>query len=248
MIEQTYKKGWSNSTLKIIAISTMFLDHIGAVLLEPYIVSYSFPEWLFYIDTLLRLIGRVAFPIFIFLLLEGVEHTSNRRKYGIQLGIFALIAEIPFNLAINGTWLYIGYQNVMFTLLLGYLAISIYEKDSKKEENFILEQGKATINLISLIKWLGIGLCIVIAHIGKTDYGAFGVIAIFLLYRIKKEKKSLCKFGSILFLWEITAPIAFIFISKYNGKRGLKIKYIFYWFYPVHLLLLGLVRTYLLHC
>lgn len=232
---QTDRKGLSNSTLKLIAITTMFLDHIGAVLLEPYIMRYYYPQWLFYVDFILRLIGRIAFPIFIFLLLEGVEHTRNRKKYGIQLAVFAWIAEIPFNLAVHGTWFYFGYQNVMFTLFLGYIAILIYEYGSKKEFHFLL-------------KWFGIIVCILIAHIGKTDYGSFGVIAIFLLYRIKKEKKSLCKFGSLLFIWEISAPLAFAFIANYNGTRGLKMKYIFYWFYPVHLLLFGFIRVYYLHC
>lgn len=236
MKEKIGKAGWSNSTLKLIAIGTMFLDHIGAVLLEPYMIEYEFDNWLFYLDIVLRFIGRIAFPIFIFLLLEGYEHTSNRKRYGIQLLIFAFLSEIPFNLALNGTIFYFGYQNVMFTLLLGYCAICFYESNGQKGIDTWLK------------KYAGILVCILLGYIGKTDYGAFGVIAIVLLYKIKKEKKGVLKVGAILFLWEITAPIAFLFLSKYNGKRGLRVKYFFYWFYPIHLFLLSLIRIYFLKC
>ena len=240
--------GWSNSTLKIIAVVTMFLDHIGAILLEPYIIKYPTSEWIFVIDSILRFIGRIAFPIFIFLLLEGFEHTRSRKKYGLQLFIFALISEIPFDLALSGQWSSFEYQNVLFTLLLGYLSIWCYEFYSKKQTFAENIQNKNVAIRIFCKKWIGIGSCILLGFLGQTDYGAFGVCAIFLLYKIKKEKRSLIFWGTILFLWEVTAPIAFVLTGQYNGRRGMQLKYIFYWFYPLHLLFLGCIRIFLLNC
>lgn len=229
MEEKTVKKwGFSGSTLKIIAIVTMLIDHIGASILETYMEFY--PEWrmCYYI---LRLIGRVAFPIFIFLLIEGFHYTSNRWKYAKNLLIFGFLSEIPFDLAFFGTVFYWGYQNVMFTLLLGFIAIWIDDK-VKGENLWYIKSGLCFL------------ICGVIAKFGHTDYGFFGVLAIYTLYQVRKYKGAFNITGILLFAWEITAPIAFLFTSLYNGKRGLSLKYFFYLFYPVHLLLLGLVRLY----
>lgn len=236
------KTGFSGSTLKLIAIITMFIDHIGAILLEPYLMAHwneasSIPhfELIFQIDRVLRLIGRVAFPIFIFLILEGFSHTHNRKKYGLNLFLFALLSEIPFDLAFNGSFFDATYQNVMFTLLFGYLSIWIYESNFK-------------LFHIPFLKILGIVFFIWLANIMKTDYGAFGVFAIILLYYMKKQRKYFYPIGVFLFLWEVTAPLAFLIIHKYNGTRGLKLKYFFYLFYPVHILLLGCIRIFILRC
>lgn len=238
----TLKNGLTGSTLKLIAIITMFIDHIGAALLEPYLMAHwngtsRIPhfELLFQIDWVLRLIGRVAFPIFIFLLLEGFSHTHNKKKYGLNLFLFALLSEIPFDFAFNGSFFDSTYQNVMFTLLFGYLCIWIYESDVKFFHN-------------PFLKILGIIFFIVLGNVMKTDYGAFGVFTIILLYYMKKHKKYFYPVGVFLFLWEVTAPLAFLIIHKYNGTRGLKLKYFFYLFYPVHILLLGCIRIFILKC
>ena len=236
------ERGISGSTLKIIAIVTMFLDHIGAVLVEPYLIHLMDQEitkqfYLFWwIDRGLRLIGRVAFPIFIFLLLEGFVHTRNRAKYARNLFVFALLAEIPFDLAVSASIVDIQYQSVMLTLLLGYCGIWSYDELKKR--------GYQTI-----VAFLPAAIATIAAHILHTDYGAFGVFIIVLLYYIGYEKKNLKLFyvcGVFSFLWEVTAPIAFLFIHFYNGKRGLQLKYIFYFFYPVHLLILGCIRIFIL--
>lgn len=233
MEEKTMTKWeFSGSTLKIIAIVTMLLDHIGASTLETYMDSYpeGFKEWR-QCYLILRMIGRVAFPIFIFLLIEGFHHTSNRWKYAKNLLIFGFLSEIPFDLAFFGTVFYWGYQNVMFTLLLGFIAIWVDDK-VKGENLWYIKSGLCFL------------ICGVIAKFGHTDYGFFGVLAIYTLYQVRKYKGAFNITGILLFAWEITAPIAFLFTSLYNGKRGLSLKYFFYLFYPVHLLLLGLVRLY----
>lgn len=231
MQQEQIKGGWSGSTLKLIAITTMLLDHIGAILLESNSPQMQTKE-IQTLDFILRLIGRVAFPLFIFLLLEGFEHTHNRKKYALQLLVFGLLSEIPFDFALKGTWYDPSYQNVMFTLFLGYCAIWLYENFGETDKRILL----------------GVFACIVLAHMLKTDYGAFGVLAIFLLYYTKKKKKYFYMTGVLLFFWEITAPIAFLLIRQYNGKRGLSLKYIFYFFYPVHILILGLIRMFVLKC
>lgn len=231
-MEETVLKKWgiSGSTLKLIAIITMLIDHIGASILETYM--YSYPEgftewWSFY--SVLRMIGRVAFPIFIFLLIEGFSHTRNRWKYARNLLFFGILSEIPFDLAFFGIPFYWGYQNVMFTLLLGFIAIWV--DDTVKTESL----GYVKSGICFLI-------CASIAYFGQTDYHYFGVTAIYVLYQVRKYKSIFNITGILLFLWETTAPIAFLFTSLYNGARGLSLKYFFYFFYPAHLLLLGLIR------
>lgn len=141
------KKGISGSTVKIIAVVTMLIDHVAAALLTRIVISRGFfyamgneqrlIDWmkvnglLFIITQLMRLIGRLGFPIFCFLLVEGFQKTRNVKKYAIRLGLFALISEIPFNLAFTGRVWAPGYQNVYFTLLIGLLALWAFETIAK---------------------------------------------------------------------------------------------------------------------
>lgn len=138
MKEMNTKTGITGSTLKIIAIVCMLIDHIGAVILERYLyangLSYKTMQMMVeggfgnlqkvvIADLILRLIGRLAFPIFCFLLVEGFYYTSNRAKYVLRLFLFALISEVPFDFAFKNSWLEFSYQNVFFTLTIGLLTI-----------------------------------------------------------------------------------------------------------------------------
>ena len=128
------KWGISGSVLKWFAVITMVIDHFGASVLETYVMNvwgrsplgnlFS-DHWneLLRVDRILRYIGRPAFPIFCFLLVEGFLHTRDVKKYAMRLGIFALISEIPFDLAVRGKFFDWQYQNVYVTLLLGLLTI-----------------------------------------------------------------------------------------------------------------------------
>ena len=107
------QRGLSQEGLKIIACVTMLIDHIGAVLLPQY---FS-----------LRMIGRIAFPIYCFLLVEGAHYTKNPGKYALRLGIGMLLSELPFDLAFSRGWSW-GYQSVMVTLLLVFLALKCMER------------------------------------------------------------------------------------------------------------------------
>lgn len=136
------KKGFSGSTIKLIAIIAMFIDHTAATILERMMMRAGYmlatinagamADWiaghklLFIPYIVMRMIGRFGFPIFCFLLVEGFVHTHNRKKYALRLFLFALISEIPFDFAFRGEWFFSGYQNVFFTLFLGMLAMCAF--------------------------------------------------------------------------------------------------------------------------
>ena len=105
------RAGLSAMTLKYIAMATMLVDHMGYVL---------FP-WILW----LRCVGRIAFPIFAFQIAEGCIRTHDRRRYALRLLLFAVLTEVPFDLAFNGQVLYLGYQNVLWTLLAGALVTGV---------------------------------------------------------------------------------------------------------------------------
>lgn len=244
------KKGISGSTLKLIAIVTMFIDHTGAAILGRFMMEKGFMEisnsydvnamivWmqengtLYWVYMAMRMIGRVAFPIFCFLLVEGFQKTSNVGKYAMRLGMFALISEIPFDLAFKASWMDFSYQNVFFTLFMGLLTMIAVDYVNK-------------MSLHKVLKVIASGAAIAagaaIAEFMNTDYGAIGVLCIMALYVFRKKKVWQIVAGCLAFVWEFTAPLAFIPIGFYNGKRGLKLKYVFYAFYPVHLLVLYLI-------
>ena len=246
-------RGMTGSTLKMIAIITMLIDHIAATLIyrtmnhemlingivtmeqrDAYISEHILMYGAYMI---MRCIGRIAFPIFCFLLVEGFLYTRNKGKYALRLGIFALISEIPFDLAVRNTICSFEGQNVFFTLLLGLLAMmsleQIEKKYSEKKSIYIL-----LCILISAIFMAG-------AFLFKTDYAAGGILTILIMYFFRTNKMKRMAFGVLALLscgaMECFAVVNLIFIKKYNGKRGSSLKYIFYWFYPVHLLILALV-------
>ena len=112
--------GLSGDALKWIAMVTMFIDHLAHTSLNPYGPHYV------EIYTAMRTIGRVAFPIYCFLLVEGFMHTGNYRRYVLRIGLFALLSEIPFDLAMNGAAIFWNYQSVMVTLLIGLVGLGAY--------------------------------------------------------------------------------------------------------------------------
>lgn len=225
----------SGSTLKIIACITMFIDHIGAVIVERYLSTLSEVAYvkINIMDIVLRLIGRLGFPIFCFLLIEGFLYTRNKYKYGARLFLFALISEIPFNLAISGSIVSVRYQNVFFTLFLGFVLICLWDYYGRKIPSRI---PNALANIVTLAVF-----CIG-AEVLCTDYGAIGVLTIVIMY-VERNKKVLRMVAGCLLLTvampvEFTSFLAAIPVKYYNGKRGLSLKYAFYIFYPAHLLLL----------
>jgi hypothetical protein len=185
---------------------------------------------------IMRKIGRISFPIYCFLLVEGFFHTRNLKKYILNCLIFALISEIPFDLAVYGRFVYIYGQNVYFTLALGLIAIGVLDKFKYKYDTKYLFY---RLVVIAVFAWLG--------QVLEVDYhwkGILFIIMFYYCYNIEKWRRNII--GIAAFAYEITAPLAFIPIQLYNGTRGKQNKYMFYAIYPVHLLIFGLVRRYLL--
>lgn len=232
--------GCSGFTLKMIALITMLIDHVAATIVQSVILNSGRIE-LFPVYELMRYIGRMAFPIYCFLLVEGFIYTKNLKKYAFRLFLFALISEIPFDLAFSSKWIDMSYNNVFFTLLIGLLVITGIRKLEQKLDGKKLE----------LVYWLGILLLvyagmILAEFVLHTDYGASGIIAIVLLYLLRKNRQ-IAFLAAVIALTlmagfsEIVALLMLVPILRYNGTRGKQIKYLFYVFYPAHLLILGLI-------
>lgn len=212
----------STFVLKLIAVISMLIDHTGAVL---------FPEEVWF-----RIVGRLAFPIFCFLIAEGYTHTRNVKRYAFRLFLFALLSEIPFDLLFFDSWFDISGQNVFFTLFLGLCAVWV--ADILKSRWLVPA-------------FLCAGLFAAAAQLLCTDYGAFGValIVAFFLCRDKDFLKTaaflLLNTGDALLndsMVQLYAAPAVLPILLYNGKPGkYRLKVFFYLFYPCHLLILYFV-------
>ncbi len=207
------KKALSGSALKWIAILVMLVDHISA--------SGLVDSWN------MRLIGRTAFPLFCFLLAEGAAHTRDIRKYIGRMAVFAVVSEIPFDLALYGQFFYWGSQNVYWTLLLGLCVIYLFQR-------YPAEGWKGC---------LGLALLAGLAEVCGTDYGATGVVVITLMYLLRENPwlRAVSCFGILLLSAEseVWCFPAFLLIALYNGERGRQFKYFFYAFYPLHLVVWG---------
>lgn len=198
--------------LKCIAIVSMALDHTGAVL-------YPSQIWL-------RCLGRIAFPIFCFLIVEGFFHTHDVRRYMGRLGVFALISEIPYDLAFRGVFLEYGHQNVFFTLLIGIGMMLLLERNREWPV-------KAVILLLAM--WLAVLI--------RSDYNFRGILLIFVFYIFHESRWLAVTAGGLWnFLYQGVIQkygvLSVLPLALYNGERGRKMKYFFYIFYPAHLLLL----------
>lgn len=235
---------FSGSTLKWIAILIMAVDHIGASLLEVFVINYygnsplagQIDNLYFWVnlDSVLRCIGRTAFPIFCFLLVEGAVHTRSPKKYLLRLAAFAAVSEIPFDLALHNQFFYWGSQNVFFTLLAGLAVILVFQR-------YPGEGWKGVLALAVL------GTA---AELCGTDYGAVGVAVITAMYLLRDRFAAAAVLSLILLVLlsrlEIYSIPAFLCIALYNGKRGRQPKYFFYAFYPAHLLLLWAAGRFIL--
>ena len=317
------RKGISGSTIKIIAVIAMLIDHIAAVVLirqfmaEGYMAAVGggegqFLVWigenslLYYGNLVMRMIGRLGFPLFCFLLVEGAQRSRNLRKYAIRLIIFALVSEIPFDLATTGKVWNSGYQNVYFTLLFGLLTICTYQFfaacEQREEKNdlpgglrmlfivtgaaalevlamtlvqlFFGALGEGALQTLFFLVFLASGplglvlygkrkgmrrlqtLCadltvlalfMLAAEFLRTDYGGMGVltVSVMYLYRRNRVKSMLagCVVLTLMSASELPAFLAILPVALYNGTRGLKMKYFFYVFYPLHLGLLYLLAV-----
>ena len=231
--------GISATALRCLAMLCMLLDHMWAS-----IVPGNF--WM-------TCVGRLAFPIFAFQLIEGFFHTSDRKRYGKRLLLFALISEIPFNLLHMSYPVFPFQQNTIFTLFLGFWAISALEQ-FRQSRTWKLRL-KALLTVFAAL---------LLSVVGFVDYGLMGVLTVILFYlcRFLPLSQLLQLMGmiclNIVFFKGQTIPLlgfdfpvqgfavlALLPIWLYNGKKGSggkKFQYAAYAFYPLHQIILYLIR------
>ena len=203
-------------TLKIIGIITMFMDHYNYIIGGPGIFD---------------ILGRIAFPIFAFALVEGYKHTRDIRKYFLRIGLSAILFQIPI-------WI-LKYEtplNIFFTLFFGLLCIYIFDN----------------YNFISKILILPV---IIFAILIEIDYGIYGILLIICFYAGYNNKYIRIILPLLLNIWiyfsknlfgidkiQVCSVLALIPIYFYNGKKGKNMKYFFYVFYPAHFLVIELIK------
>lgn len=235
--------GLTANMLRTIAVLLMLSDHIWAT-------AMSFGDWMTYI-------GRMAFPIFAFQIAEGFVHTKNFKKYALRLLGFAIVAEIPFNFFYSSRFFNPYHQNVLFTLLLGLLAIKVIDgiKKDRSGKNIAL-------SVLYLL------LILLASVIGFVDYGHLGMLTVVMFYLMRDFPfawlgqlvgmilLNITFFEGLVFPVEILgktfeipsqgfAVFALIPIWLYGGRKGKSSKalqYGFYAFYPVHMIVLYLIK------
>ena len=236
------------AVLHIIAMTLMLMDHLWATLLPA-------REWL-------TCAGRVAFPIFAFMAVEGYFHTRSFKKYILRMLLFAVLSEIPFDLMYGGTWFYPVHQNVLWTFLLGLLGVWLMEQVRKK--------GKTWMYLLVCVLVVPAGL--VLGTLCMVDYYGGGVLTVFVFYFLH-GRKWWCFLGQLAALYWLNvellgglmypvqlfgmefelcqqglALLALIPIWLYRGRQGYHSKpfqYLCYAFYSVHMLLLVVVLNFI---
>lgn len=254
------KEGFlSNFALKMIAIITMVIDHIGSIVMDGVIAPYKTNGFLYItnemplyvkymplIKNILSSIGDVAFPIFCFLITEGFIHTKSREKYMLRLGIFALISEIPFNYVHYEKIFNFDLQNVLFTLLIGVCTLYLIDLITKHSDKIIStaktnQRKKEQICKIILIVMTVI-FGMIISLLLRSEYVFLGILAMVLMYLLRNHKILRAIIGVLPLI--IASPyvlFAIIPMLLYNGTRGRKVKYLFYIFYPAHLIILKII-------
>ena len=215
------------TSLKLIAMISMVFDHVG---------DMFFPGALW-----MRMIGRLAMPLFSFCIAEGYAHTKIKHRYLLRMGVFALVSEIPFDLAFEGR-VGLGHQNIMLSFFLAILALMVFDR--------IRGEGKEHAAGKTLLGILCVCAVAVLALVLRADYTLFAVLAVFLFY-VLRNRHPLLRCGVGVGFLALTRTVGYyratglslIPLLLYNGKRGRGLKWLFYAFYPGHLLLLYLLKT-----
>lgn len=245
-------------TLKLIALLSMLLDHTAKVVLRTGMLS----PWIgieneMLVRNIMVIAGRMAFPIFAWFAAEGCRKTHSMGKYVLRLLVFAVLSEAPFQLCFYGAYqngIQLGCHNVMFTLLLAVGAVFL---------STWLETHHVPKSLASLLPSCAATALGWILH---TDYNAWGVALVLGLYYMPEQKGKLIflaawctafqliwhgwngggfnwlsSAGSIQILYWLGTMFSVLLLMAYNGERGIRSKWLFYGFYPAHLLLLFLI-------
>ena len=226
-------KIFSGSALKLIAMTSMLIDHFAFSFKGEIdflsLSLFSIRGYEFTIYYIMRAIGRLAFPLYCFLLVEGFLHTSDKKRYGCNLFVFALLSEIPWNLIHSGGIFY-SSQNVFFTLLFGFFALYATERVLGGNRRYFF----ALLAVVAL------------SYVFRADYGYRGVLVIIAMYLLHSHSALRAISCIVIFRLKVAVALAFIPIGLYNGQRGFIkgkwAKYAFYAFYPLHLLLFAILK------
>ena len=227
------KKCLSNFDLKLIAIITMTIDHIGVVFGTPF---YNF----------LRAVGRISFPIFAFLLTEGYVHTKSFSKYFLRLLVLALISEIIYDYVFFGSFICLGANNIFFTLALGLLTLFLLYKSICLIKKYF----KDKVDLFIILPITYLLIVVIMGLIGEFlnfSYGMLGILVISFFYLFKDSFPLVVISVSLSTLilgegMQYFSLFSLILIYFYNKKLGKKCKMFFYLYYPLHILVLGVMK------
>lgn len=225
------RKGLSSTALSVFAAGCMVTDHFAAAFID---------DAKLYI--LMRSVGRMAFPIFLFLLTEGIKHTSSKPRYLARLAVFAVVSELPFDLLFYQTGFYPEHQNTLFTLTICAIMLMLLEKYRESPHK----------------AFLSLAMCAAATELLRADGGALAVfLAVFICGSVYSRAAALLAFSVInnissrnaaltgVYIWNMAALLP---IAAYDGRRGGEIlpakmrKWAFYVFYPLHLAALVIIR------
>ena len=223
----------SAAKLKFIAIISMLADHVNKALIYPNLESNT--GFLATLSDIFDIIGRIAFPLFCFMIVEGFFKTRNRKKYLFNLLIFGVISEVPFDMFTTGSFYNTNWQNVMFTLALVLVTIWIVDTLKTKMEN----RPKALWYIVSL---LIVAVMCIVAMMFSLDYEHHAVLMGYFFYLFYGRPLLQIPFGYVTVYDQPWSLLGFGLILTYNGERGKQNKMLNYWFYPAHLLILGILR------
>ncbi|MGN1334079.1 MAG: TraX family protein [Anaerovoracaceae bacterium] len=226
----------SGAWLKLIAMISMLVDHVNKALIYPNLVSSD--GLLAAVSNFFDIIGRIAFPLFCFMLVEGYFKTRSRKKYLLNLLIFGVISEVPFDMFATASFFNMNWNNVMFTL--AFVLITIWSIDALKER-----MEKRPKVLWYLVSFLIVGVMCFAAMILGLDYEHHAILIGYFFYLFHDARIFAVPFGYASMFTQPWALLGFGLTLTYNGERGKQNKWVNYWFYPAHLLILGILRLYL---
>ena len=211
---------FNGAQLKYIAFISMLIDHVNNALITPFLNGKGF---LLHLSNLFSILGRIAFPIFVFFIVEGFFKTSNRKKYLITLLLFGVISEVPFDMFTSKVFFDPYWNNIMFTLALCLITIWIIDAVKDKISNKVLWYS------ISIVV---VGISCAVAMALSLDYDYHAIIVAYIFYIFYDKPILGAGLGYLSIIKELYSCLGFAMTVTYNGERGKQNKWINYLFYP----------------
>ena len=220
----------NGAQLKYIAFASMFIDHFNKAIITPFLTG-SGPLNL--ITAIFDILGRIAFPIFAFMIVEGFFKTKSRWKYLRNLLIFAIISEIPYDMFQSAVFINTRSQNILWGLALGLFTIMVIDK---------LKERIKKRSLWIFVSIFIVALSSLISMLISADYEYYAIIIIYIYYLFYDKRLLASGLSYLVIIKEIYSILGFATVLLYNGEKGKQNKIFNYLFYPVHLLVLGIIR------